>query len=88
MMVQAELSLYPLGISDISEPIHRFCDELRKNGMEVHVGAMSSIVNGECENLMGAIAKATEAIGNTGQFVLSCKISNACPIYDSREGSG
>jgi uncharacterized protein YqgV (UPF0045/DUF77 family) len=85
MNIQAELSYYPLAAKDISSPIREFCEELKKSDLPIRTGTMSSIVDGECGNVMQGINKAIQAVGSSGPFVLMCKISNACQIKPKEE---
>jgi len=84
VIVQAELSLYPLEAGDLGAPIERFCSELRACGVEVQTGAMSSIARGECDELLRAVARALESVGGACRFAVCCKISNACPVAQQK----
>jgi len=79
MHIVAELSLYPLAVADLTEPIYRFVDHLRKRGLDVRIGNMSTQVAGESRLLFEAIAEAFENLAARYQCVLTAKFSNACP---------
>ncbi len=79
MKVQAEISLYPLGEQDLLPSIEEFLDVLREEGLQPHVGTMSSTVAAESGELFEAIAKAFERVAAHHRCVLVVKYSNACP---------
>ncbi len=79
MIIQAELSLYPLRTGHIGNIISRFAEELRANGIKPETGAMSTVVKGECRMVFTAVERAFEACGDKADIVLIFKASNACP---------
>ena len=79
MIIQAELSLYPLRTEHIGNIISRFADELRANGIKPETSAMSTVVKGECRAVFAAVERAFEACGDKADIVLIFKASNACP---------
>ena len=79
MKAQAEISLYPLRQSDLTEPIHRFCQLLAKHKLKVKTGAMSSLVTGDSEIIFRALSEAYVQMSQEYDLVLTAKISNACP---------
>ncbi len=80
MIIQAEVSLYPLGEEDLSPRIEQFVGALEWSGLQVKTGAMSSIVTGECGDVFKALGEAYDNDSAKGPSVLSLKISNACPV--------
>jgi len=79
MNIQAELSLYPLRTERLDTVISRFVDQLKKGGLKPEVGAMSTVVSGECHRVFSAVERAFDACGSEGDIVLIFKVSNACP---------
>lgn len=79
MVVQAEISLYPLKTQSLSVPIEEFCKLLGSRGLEVETGPMSTRVVGEAGALFGALEEAFVQSANAGPVVLSLKVSNTCP---------
>ena len=80
MNIQVEISFYPLGTDTIGEAIDSFIDHLSQAGMEVEVGAMSSLLNGETKAVFEALAEAFEATAARWPGALVIKVSNACPV--------
>lgn len=94
MKVRAEISVYPLRMTELSGPVGEFCRILRAQGLEVQIGPMSSSIAGECKDLFNAIQEAFERLAEKYQVVVTIKISNACPevkdvrkIHDRRMGN-
>ena len=80
MKVQAEVSLYPLRTTMLTESIDRFLDHVRRDGVSVETGAMSSRISGECRDLLNALSGAFEEACRHDDVVLTIKVSNACPL--------
>jgi len=87
MKVQAEVSLYPLRTATLSGPVDIFVEYLRRAGLNVESGPMSSHIGGECKKLFGALAGAFENTAHGGDIVLTIKVSNACPSLADGEGN-
>lgn len=85
MIIQAEVSFYPLKESDIAADINDFIHQLAESGLEVERGRMSSIVTGELSPVLDAVKEAYQKISANKQSVLIVKISNACPLADRRK---
>lgn len=79
MKIQAEVSLYPLRTAALMESIESFLGHLRRRGLSVEIGPMSSRISGECRNMFYALSEALEAVGRESDVVLTVKVSNACP---------
>ena len=79
MKVQAQISLYPLRRPGLAEPIGRFVELLRQEGLNVEVGPMSTQVTGDSKVLFASLAEAFEDAAQRGDIVLLLKVSNACP---------
>ena len=82
MKIQAELSLYPLKTDSIESAVKRFIEELEKSDVSVSPGPMSTLVNGESEQVFQVISRCFADAGATGEIVLVAKFSNACPAKD------
>ena len=87
MNIQAELSLYPLRTERLDTAICRFVEQLEAGGLKPEVGAMSTVVSGECHRVFSAVERAFDACGSEGNIVLVFKVSNACPecIHQNKE---
>ena len=79
MRVQAEISVYPLRVTELSRPIDEFCRMLQSYGLEVQLGSMSSLISGESKDVFKAVQEAFEKLAGKYQVVVTAKISNACP---------
>ena len=79
MIVQAEVSLYPLGETDLGPRIEGFIKSMEDAGLEVEMGRMSSILTGECAVIFEALSRAYERDAGQGMSVMTIKVSNACP---------
>lgn len=90
MNVQAEVSLYPLRTATLTAPVERFLEPLRRSGVRVEIGPMSSRLAGECGDVFRALGEAFEAAARQSDVVATVKVTNACPeiggpITDGRE---
>jgi len=79
MKVQAEVSLYPLRTQDVGDVVTRFVRLLRKQGINLKPGPMSTRISGESEKVFDALRKAFAHVAGEHQVVLTVKASNACP---------
>ncbi len=75
MRVQAEVSFYPFGVKELLSPIKDFVDALRKEGLEVEVGPLSSYVAGESELLFSALGRVFEEAAEKYRSVLVAKVA-------------
>jgi uncharacterized protein YqgV (UPF0045/DUF77 family) len=87
MRVQAEISLYPLRERDLLPSIEEFVSVLREQGLDLQMGAMSTLAVGESSVLFRAIEEAFERVAAHGACVLIGKYSNACPPPLGRQES-
>jgi len=89
VIVQAEVSLYPLGTTHLAASIDGFCRVLQARGLEVIGGPMSTRVVGESAAVFEALRVAFEQAARDRKVVLVVKVSNACPMEgDSRPHPG
>jgi len=79
MKVQAEISLYPLHCSDLTEPIRQFVELLEDNKLKVEVGPMSTLVTGDSHVVFENLKEALGRLAEEYKVVMTVKISNACP---------
>ena len=49
MKVKAEVSIYPLRQSDLTRLIQQFVEGLKNNKLQVRVGPMSSLIEGDSQ---------------------------------------
>jgi len=79
MNIQAEVSIYPLRTGAVGPIVEQFLTHLRRPGVCVDVGPMSSRVVGDLPEVFAALAEAFARIGADQDAVLIVKASNACP---------
>jgi uncharacterized protein YqgV (UPF0045/DUF77 family) len=75
MKVQMEVSLYPFGVEELLPPIKEFIEALRREGLEVEVGPLSSYVVGESETLFSTLGRAFEKVAKKHRCVLVTKVA-------------
>jgi uncharacterized protein YqgV (UPF0045/DUF77 family) len=79
MKVKAEVSIYPLRNSDLTRLIQQFVEVLKDNKLQVRVGPMSSLVEGDSQIVFKSLQEDFEQLAKEYEVVLTAKISNACP---------
>ena len=79
MKVKAEVSIYPLRNSDLTRLIQQFVEVLKDNKLQVRVGPMSSLVEGDSQVVFQSLQDDFEQLAAEHEVVLTAKISNACP---------
>ena len=79
MKIQAEVSLYPLRISNLSKPIEEFLNALKHSDLEIVSGPMSTRIKGDSDTIFAALRSAFTSVIDEYEVVMSVKISNACP---------
>jgi uncharacterized protein YqgV (UPF0045/DUF77 family) len=77
--VTAQVALYPLRTPRLGPAIEAFVAELETSGPSVEVGAMSTVVSGETDEVFTALARAFSAASAEHQVVMQVTVSNACP---------
>jgi uncharacterized protein YqgV (UPF0045/DUF77 family) len=85
--ITAQVSLYPLGKADLSPAIDEALRILREHGLDVEVGAMSSLVAGDEKTIFTALQSAFSRIAEQGPVVMVATFSNACPMPSKTEES-
>ena len=79
MIVQTEVSLYPLRTMNLHEPIEAFLDQLNSAPVEVHAGELSTIISGDLRETFETLAQSFARVAERYPVVLIVKVSNACP---------
>ena len=78
--VSAQISLYPLGCSDLGPAIGSFIETLEAHGLSCEIGAMSTVVWGDDEIIFSALREAYQRVAELVPAVLQVTLSNACPL--------
>ena len=86
MMIQAEVSLYPLKTDKIGVVIESFNGDLKDAGLDVHEAAMNTKLTGNVDEVFAALGEAFKHVANDHQVVLVLKASNACSSDGEVEG--
>ena len=86
MGVSAQVSLYPLGQSNLLPAIQAVWDAFEQHGLTVEAGRMSTLVEGEEEPLFAALRDGFRAACTHGATVMVVALSNACPSAERVEG--
>jgi uncharacterized protein YqgV (UPF0045/DUF77 family) len=77
--VACQFAVYPIGTAEPLAPaIEAALDAIRRHGIDVEAGPMSSMMTGPSDVVFTALADAFEAAASGG-CVLVATISNACP---------
>jgi uncharacterized protein YqgV (UPF0045/DUF77 family) len=77
--VSAQVSLYPLRQESIGPTIREAVRVLRRRGLSIRVGEMSTLVWGEEGTLFDALQEAFHRAAAAGDTVMTVTLSNACP---------
>lgn len=78
--ISAQVSLYPLGQSDLAPAIQAVVDTLNEYGLSFEVGTMSTVVWGDDQVVFTALQEAYRRAVAYGPAVLQVTLSNACPL--------
>jgi uncharacterized protein YqgV (UPF0045/DUF77 family) len=78
--VSAQVSLFPLRQEKLGPGIEALVAALGEAGLEVNVGAMSTLVAGEAGALFRALGRGFERAAEHGAVALVVTVSNACPV--------
>jgi uncharacterized protein YqgV (UPF0045/DUF77 family) len=82
--ISAQVSLYPLRQPNLGTAIRAAWRIFEEHGVEVESGAMSTVVQGEEEAVMGALREAFHGASRKGEVVMVITLSNACPHHPER----
>ena len=80
MEISAQVSLYPLRQERLSPAIEEAWKILEKNQLNVEKGRMSTIVDGEVDQIFAAVKEAFLRSAEKGEVSMMVTFSNACPI--------
>lgn len=80
MFLTAQVSIYPLRQPHLSPAIQAMLDSLRRHGLEVEPGPMSTLAWGEDNALFQGLRDAFLAASQDGEAVMTVTVSNACPL--------
>jgi uncharacterized protein YqgV (UPF0045/DUF77 family) len=79
MIVQVEVSLYPLETAEIGKIIDAFIGRLSRPGLRITQGNMSTSIEGEMLDAFQALNEAFGQVASSNAVVMSVRMSNACP---------
>ncbi len=79
MKIQAELCLYPLRELHLGNHIEDFIDTIRRDGITISTGTMSTVISGEREIVFAVVADGFARVSHNCDVVLHVTYSNACP---------
>lgn len=77
--ISIQVSLYPLGDTDITRNIMEFLGIFESHGLRYELGSMSTVISGETSTVFSALEEAYRFTADTNKFVLVCTMSNAVP---------
>jgi uncharacterized protein YqgV (UPF0045/DUF77 family) len=81
IQISAQISVYPLRQENLAPAIQEAVQILRRYELEVHPGAMSTLVIGDEDNVFAAVKDAFHGATERGDLVMVVTLSNACPAY-------
>jgi uncharacterized protein YqgV (UPF0045/DUF77 family) len=79
-VLSAQVSLYPLRQQQLSPAIEALRRALQLRGLEVQVGAMSTLVSGESGPVFAGLQEGFELAAAQGPVAMVITLSNACPV--------
>ncbi len=85
--ISAQVSLYPLGQSDLGPAIEDFWSTLDGKDVEQVRGAMSTLVWGDDEVVFAVLQEGFRRAAERGATVMVVTLSNACPRSPTRSGT-
>ena len=80
MELEMDVSLYELGPSSVTHPVHDFIAVLRQHDCHVEVTSTSLIVTGQSEKIFDGVRIGYEAAADRGGCVLVVKACNVCQL--------
>jgi uncharacterized protein YqgV (UPF0045/DUF77 family) len=83
LRVSAQVSIYPLRQEHLTPAIEAVTVALRRHGLHVEVGPMSTQVVGDMSTLFAGLGEAFGRAATTGHLVMTITVSNACPVPDA-----
>ena len=88
MAASAQIAIYPLRQEHLSPAIDAVQQALRRHGVVVQPGPMSTYAVGNDDAIFAALQDAFARACDTGQVVMTVTLSNACPIPDRAADAG
>ena len=82
----AQVSIYPLRRTSISDVVSGALAAFRASGVEVHPDAMSTVISGSEDVVFAALRKGYRAAALQGDVVMVATLSNACPMPATPHG--
>jgi len=80
MVVGAQVSLYPLGQSDLLPGIQDVWDALAEADLPQTPGPLSTVVHGEDAAVLAALREGFARAARRGPAVMVITLTNACPL--------
>jgi uncharacterized protein YqgV (UPF0045/DUF77 family) len=80
MEISAQVSLYPLGQSDLAPAIDAVWKALHAHGLAAQPGTMSTLVQGDDGTVFEALREAFAGATQYGGAVMVVTVSNVCPV--------
>ncbi len=84
--ISAQVSLYPLGETDLAPFILQFWQLLEERGLSYQRGAMSTVIWGNEEEVFAVIQEGFHRTAVAVRTVMSVTFSNACPSSPDEVG--
>ena len=85
--ISAQVSIYPLKQDKLSPAIDAVLEAFGKHGIESQMGAMSTMVWGDDEEVFAALLDAFRKAASLGEAVMVMTVSNACPLPPKSESA-
>ena len=82
----AQVSIYPLRQTSVSDAISGALAAFRATDVEVHPGAMSTVIVGKEDAVFTALREGYRAARMQGDVVMVATLSNACPTPATPHG--
>jgi len=80
MVASGQIAMYPLRQEHLTPAIDAVQNALRKRGLTIQPGPMSTYVVGAVDSIFEALHEGFAQASATGQVVMTITLSNACPI--------
>jgi uncharacterized protein YqgV (UPF0045/DUF77 family) len=85
--ISAQVSIYPLKQDKLSPAIDAVLEAFGKHSIESQMGAMSTMVWGDDEEVFAALRAAFRNAASLGEAVMVMTVSNACPLPPKSESA-
>ena len=79
MLITAQFSVYPLKVENYGDYVYEAIRIVKSFGLEVTVGATSSVTYGDSEVIFKAFNEVMKQFEGKIHFVFVITLSNACP---------